>query len=95
MKKFLALAVCSLGLGVLGGAAGAAPAAKTTGKMTSVVCPACKKMGMAMPMTAMKTKVNTRAVKVNGKVMYCCQQCKMMTMTSKKTTGHKAPAKKM
>jgi hypothetical protein len=100
MKKLAVLFACSMSLGALGLAASAAPAAKMDAKMSTkttvkktaeVTCPACKKMGMAMPMTATKTKVNARAVKVNGKTMYCCTKCKMKTMT----TAKKAPAKKM
>ena len=94
MKKLAALAVCSLSLGVMG-ISFAAPMAKMSTKkpvkMAGVTCPACKKMGMNMPMTAMKTKMNTRAVKANGKTMYCCKMCKMTKMT----TAKKAPMKKM
>jgi len=94
MRKLAALAVCSLSLGVLGGFAPSANAKTMAKKMTSVVCPACQKMGMSMPMTSMKTKANTRAVKVNGKTMYCCSKCNMKTMTTKKMKG-KMSSKKM
>ncbi len=82
MKKFVAFTVCALSLGALASGVSAVPAAKKpmAAKSAGVMCPACQKMGMSMPMTAQKTKVNTRAVKVNGKTMYCCAMCKMTTM---------------
>ena len=86
MRKLATLAVCGLSMGILGFASAAPVAKKTAG----VTCPACKKMGMSMPMTAKKNKVNTRAVKVNGKTMYCCTKCNMKTMKTSK-----APMKKM
>ncbi len=99
MKKFVASTICglslgSLSLGALALGVSAKPAMKPmAAKTASVMCPACQKMGMPMPMTSKKTKVNTRAVKVNGKTMYCCAMCKMTTMTTKKTA--KTTMKKM
>ncbi len=96
MKKLVTLAVCSMSFGLLGLSAIAAPVTKAPVTHKAVVkpaaavtCPACQKMGMKMPMTSKKTKVNTRAVKVNGKTMYCCTKCSMKTMTTRK-----APTKK-
>ena len=91
MKKLVAFTVCALSFSALGSGVFAASAAKKpiTAKTASVMCPACQKMGMPMMMTAKKTKVNTRAVKVNGKTMYCCAMCKMTTMTTKKNATKK------
>ncbi len=89
MKNFVALAICSLSLVAQGLSVSAAPAKKSMAKVAPVMCPACKAMGMPMMMTAKKTKMNTRAVKVNGKTMYCCPMCKMTTVTTKKPASKK------
>ncbi len=91
MKKLVAFTMCALSFGALGSGVFAATAAKKpmTAKSMSVMCPTCQKMNMPMAMTTMKTKTNTRAVKVNGKTMYCCAMCKMTTLTTKKSATKK------
>src|SRR5437764_14959312 len=60
-------------------------------KATMVSCPVCK-----MPVSAKMTKDNPRAVKVNGKVMYCCAApaCKMPASMMAKSMGKKKGMKK-
>jgi phage FluMu protein Com len=91
MKRLATSLASSLLLGVLGLAASTAPAAKTTtaakpAASAAIKCPVCK----TMVMTTKKTQVNTRMVKVNGKTMYCCDDCKMKTNVTIKAPERKA-----
>lgn len=58
-------------------------------KAAVVACPVCK-----MPLSAKMTKANPVAVKVNGKVMYCCAKCKMPASMLAKSMGKKTMGKK-
>ena len=50
----------------------AKPPAKPAMKAAAPKCAAC-----GMTLSAKKTKMNTKAVKIKGKTWYCCAACKM------------------
>ena len=60
--------------------------AKKISHPAALKCPVCK-----MALVTKKDKMHTRAVKIHGKIYYCCAQCNMSKMkpTHKAAVMHK------
>jgi hypothetical protein len=85
VKAASVLAICAI---VISGAF--AQGKKPVMKAMTPACPVCK-----MPLAAKASKMDPVAVKIHGRVMYCCAGCKMPAgMLAKKPMAKKPMAKK-